>query len=127
MQGPGLDELQSCAVTCCIAVNTHVTNCSSVLNAIVLEFGGMGSFSVVTGYESLLLCTDASGRCLASTRFDNAQKLSKACGPECCSVRCSQQTGTQRTRTRNAGWQELFRENLSGATAQALTRLCPNT
>ena len=48
----------------------------------------MGSFSVVTGYESLLLCTDASGRCLiTSTRFDNAQKLSKACGPECCSVK----------------------------------------
>ena len=35
------------------------TNCSSVLTAIVLEFGGMGSGSVMTGYESLLLCTDA--------------------------------------------------------------------
>ena len=67
------------------------TNCSSVLNAIVLEFGGMGSLSVVTGYESLLLCTlciwPVPYSSAVDTRFDNAQKLSKACGPECCSVK----------------------------------------
>ena len=48
----------------------------------------MGSGSVVTGYESLLLlCTDACMSPVPSTHFDNAQRLSKACGPERCSFK----------------------------------------
>ena len=62
------------------------TNCSSVLNAMVLKFGGMGSVSVVTGYQSLLLCTYRC-RLLPFTHLGKAQRLSKACGPERCSVR----------------------------------------